>query len=222
VGQIERMRLLQDLAKPDPRHLGRSDLLASRYTELEGIHVDESVPDNVRQLFETAKNLSLYSWYVYRFHPVARLVAYTCLESALRQLVLRDASFPKNKLRNGRPVFKEMLKHAVEHGWLRNEGFEIARHLAGVRAKQLVTIGQIEEMTALGLERIESREPSAEEIAAELESSTYVHGLTESIPLIRNHLAHGGSFLDSGSVAILKIVAEALNQLYPIHKRSSV
>jgi hypothetical protein len=85
-----------------------------------------------------------------------------------------------------------------------------------------VTIGQIEEMTAFGLERMESREPTAEEIAAELESSTYVHGLTESIPSIRNHLAHGGSLLDSGSVAILKVVAEALNQLYPIHKGSSV
>lgn len=41
------------------------------------------VPVAVLQTFETAKNVSLYSWFVYRFHRVAELVVYSALEFAL-------------------------------------------------------------------------------------------------------------------------------------------
>jgi hypothetical protein len=215
MAEIERLRPLAEVFRPDVRHAERPDLLASLHGNLTSIRVNEFAPENVRQLFETAKNLSLYSWFVYRFHPIARLISYSCLEAALRPLVLNDSAFPREKRRNGRPGLKDMLEHAVARKWIRNEGFDNARHLASVRAKQLKIFAQLEEMISLSLERMETREPTAEEIAAALETSTYVQGLSSSIPLIRNHIAHGNSFLDGGSVAILRIVAEAINQLYP-------
>jgi hypothetical protein len=215
MGEIERMRALSDLTRPDPRHEGGEDLLASLHGTLTAVRLNNATPNDVLQLFETAKTLSLYSWFVYRFHPVARLVGYACLEAALRPLALNDPCFPANLRRGGRPALKDMLKHAVERNWLRNEGFDNARHIAGVRAKQKSILRQIEEMSALGLDQAQIQEPGTDEIAAELAASTYVQGLSESIPVVRNHLAHGGRFLDSGSVAILKVVAEAINQLYP-------
>jgi hypothetical protein len=33
--------------------------------------------------------------------------------------------------------------------------------------------------------------------------------------MIRNHLAHGHAFLDAGSVSVLRVVAEVINQLFP-------
>ena len=42
----------------------------------------------------------------------------------------------------------------------------------------------------------------------------YVIRLAESIPYIRNHIAHGGRLLDGGSVVTLRVVADTINQLF--------
>ena len=48
----------------------------------------------------------------------------------------------------------------------------------------------------------------------------YVIRIAESIPYIRNHIAHGGALLDPSSIATLCVIAEAINQLFeePIAK----
>jgi hypothetical protein len=45
--------------------------LAERYADVSQFELIQSVPLNVRVHFETAKNLYLYAWFVYRFYPVA-------------------------------------------------------------------------------------------------------------------------------------------------------
>ncbi len=39
------------------------------------LQITDRAPANVRQLFETAKNVALYTWFVFRFHQVNELVA---------------------------------------------------------------------------------------------------------------------------------------------------
>ena len=64
---------------------------------LDDIVLNDEVPDDVYQLFETAKNLSLYSWFMYRFHQVAELMSYTALEMALRHRYLLEHPNKKEK-----------------------------------------------------------------------------------------------------------------------------
>ena len=49
------------------------------------VSLHDSVPLEIRQHFETGRNICLYTWFVYRFHQVAELWIYACLEMALRK-----------------------------------------------------------------------------------------------------------------------------------------
>jgi hypothetical protein len=215
---IESVRHLTELLLPDPRHSHLGNLPEKQYARLAEIKLNEAAPQDVRQLFETAKNLSLYSWFVYRFHPVASFIAYSCLEAALRPLALADPTFPKQVRPNWFPKFGDMMNHAVSKGWLTNRGFDNARHMAKARARHRALIEQIQEMNAQGIDEMESREPTIEAIEAELATLPYARNLAKNIPDLRNVVAHGHRFLDGGSISVISLVAEAINQLYPAVK----
>jgi hypothetical protein len=79
------MKALSEIYKPDVRQANLVGDLSDIHAVLSQMVLHEEVPPNVRQLFETAKNVSLYSWFVYRFHQVAELVAFSALELALKE-----------------------------------------------------------------------------------------------------------------------------------------
>ncbi len=78
------LKHFSEIFEPDKRHRNSPVDIKSIHRILDGITLNNQVPNSVRQLFETAKNLSLYSWYVYRFHQVSETVAYSALELALK------------------------------------------------------------------------------------------------------------------------------------------
>ena len=78
----EKLRPAEYVCEPDPRNLTvvRIDLTngTSRDIELadhhEGISLcalHAGVPEDIVIQFETARNIYLYAWFVYRFYPVA-------------------------------------------------------------------------------------------------------------------------------------------------------
>src|SRR3990167_9584327 len=80
--------------KPDQRSEGfavlseddfRPKQLEDQYGAVTSLVLHDGVPEDIRIQFETSKNLYLYSWFVYRFYPVAQHHSYTCLELALRE-----------------------------------------------------------------------------------------------------------------------------------------
>ena len=77
------LKALEEILKPDPRRPHLVGTLAEEHADLATISLNDAVPVIVAQLFETAKNVSLYSWFVYRFHPVSESVAFSALELAL-------------------------------------------------------------------------------------------------------------------------------------------
>ena len=93
---MEKLKALDEVCQPDVRYRNRVDLdlttgavsettIQSIYRLIEPIHLSEKVPDDVRSHFEIAKNLALYSWFVYSFNVVAAMQAYSTLEMALKQ-----------------------------------------------------------------------------------------------------------------------------------------
>lgn len=86
--------------------------LSDRHSDIEAITLVSAVPKAIREHFDTARNLLLYSWFVYRFIPVAELHAFSSVEYALR-------------IKSGKPnsMLKELFKLAIEKKWIKDSGF---------------------------------------------------------------------------------------------------
>lgn len=93
---MEKLKSLEEVCQPDVRYRNRVDLdlttgeasettIQSLYSVIEPITLGEKVPYEVRSHFEIARNLALYSWFVYSFNVVAAMQAYASLELALKQ-----------------------------------------------------------------------------------------------------------------------------------------
>jgi len=72
--------------------------LDSVYDEVETIDLNSSAPESVRTHFEIARNLLVYSWFVYAFNIVAIMQALASLEMAVRQKTGDDKTVFKNLL----------------------------------------------------------------------------------------------------------------------------
>jgi len=208
---------LQDPLKPldrifgsDPRHRGSLSALEKLHGSLDEIRVHAGVPLHVRQLFETAKNLSLYSWFVFRFHPVAKLIGYASLERALKERAAREDAGHVDTVRK---TLHPLMDRAVEGGWLKSEQFEVVRRTARVQLRDEQTFRMIQS-GEIGEDGVESADITEAEVLERAAQMDYVIRIADSIPYIRNHIAHGGPLLDAGSVATLRVIAEAINQLF--------
>jgi hypothetical protein len=189
---------------------------------LSEITLDENVPIAVRQLFETAKNLSLYSWFVYRFHQVSEMVAFAAMEMALRERYLKEnppveesasESTEKTKKKSRNPSLGRLLQHARNENWIRNDRFSFSRDWAYRNAQEK----KMKETIASGiLDTVISApvaEPTEKEIEQEMEKLDIVDTLVTYAPQVRNDLAHGSTSLGRGSINGLLKAAEVINQI---------
>ena len=92
---MEQFKKLKEIFEPDPRselfqifdeELGdfREKEISDLHENLEQIELKDSVPEAIRNHFITSKHLVLYSWFVYRFIPVAEFHTIASLEFALK------------------------------------------------------------------------------------------------------------------------------------------
>jgi hypothetical protein len=204
------LKPLSEVTKPDPRHAQMVLELPEIHATLSEIVLSEHVPNNVRQLFETAKNVALYSWFVYRFHQVAELVAYSALELALKE---RAGITEWAEPRKGQPRgLGRLLELAGNNGWLRTDDFLFVREMAVERARDVQV--RLALQGAMSGDDIPVPEPTADEISAAMREIDYVQILIRTVPYLRNTLAHGSSTLSPRSIPTLKRVAETINLLF--------
>ena len=198
---MDTLKPLKEVTEPDERwaHFGYPDpvdfsfhpvSLAERNASIAAISLNPSVPEYIQEHFETAKNLLLYAWFVYRFIPVAQLHAYSTVEMALkeraRQVTLKTKSLAK------------LMEVAIERGWIHDEGF------SNIRRERELMEQECEWRRQFGLA------PTPEENDAQ----RYCKVLMDSIPFLRNDLAHGSKTLHPGGIGTLAICADLINQLF--------
>lgn len=81
---MEKLKPLEEVCQPDVGCRNRVDLehstgiitdtpVESFYRLIEPIQLNDNVPEEVRSHFESARNLALYSWFVYSFNVVAAM-----------------------------------------------------------------------------------------------------------------------------------------------------
>lgn len=135
---MERLKRLEDICQPDERNQHRVDIdhstgavtpttVESIYVLVEDIKLSAGVPDEVRSHFEVARNLAVYSWFVYSFHEVAVMQAMASLEMAARAKTgeaktpfknLLDKLFPGRELAPGLSLGKAVtyFRNELAHG----------------------------------------------------------------------------------------------------------
>ncbi len=110
----EHLRPTSYVCTPDPRNASfvtfdresgeMRSLEVSDYHRAVATHMlNKAVPEDITIHFDTARNLYLYAWFVYRFYPVAEHHALACLELALRE-------------RYEKEIPKKYYKHSVVSG----------------------------------------------------------------------------------------------------------
>lgn len=187
----------------------------AHYSAVAAITLHSGVSEDIVIQFETAKNIYLYAWFVYRFYPVAESQAYACLEFALRERLegeMIDAGWTEREFGF---TLRNYLTYAAKRGYVQNGDFEVWRMGVRMRARHRHFFETITEMERLGLTEMEVDE-SAIEVKEEDKASDYVGILLDSIPYMRNHYAHGSKTLRKGALVTFRIVSEIINKLWPI------
>lgn len=215
------LRDISSATHPDPRTsiLGSYEL-KEQWKEINEITLIESVPKSIKVQFETVRNLYLYSWFVYRFYPIAEHNAYICVEHALRLRFYNEipnkSKYRKNPKNSKYPSIiplKTLLEFAVKEGYIRNEGFSIWRHQVQMRANLRYNTEVIRRIREESLKEIIIDESDIK-ITNEDRNWDYVSILLKTIPFLRNAYAHGSNNLDNQVIGTIRIVSEIINQIY--------
>jgi hypothetical protein len=194
---MESLKQLSEVAEPDVRQkfFVALDLTngTTRPFTLEDFHraaasitLHPGVPDKVRENFETARHLIIYSWFYYPFNITAQLSAYITVEFALR-----------TRFKDRKNSFKHLLKKAVDAGLITDNGFTIAQR----RAKQIREYNEVLPPDLRAPEPALVRE--------------YSDALTKALPYLRNEIAHGTTMLHNHGASSVRLSAELINQLFP-------
>lgn len=220
------LKPLSGVLSADPRSDNQSvldilqpgeDALDEHHRAVAEISLTSSVPEDVNIQFETAKNLYLYAWFVYRFFPIAEHHALTCLEFGLRQ---RFPKLPKKYWdKPWMPTLRPLLRFAVDSQAIKNEGFRQWRDQVSVRAQQRYSLERQTYMREEGLSHLELDYSQA--IPNDEDNDwDYLSILLEVLPGIRNHYAHGSAYLHNQVLGTLELVSEILNQLFDVRGQS--
>lgn len=207
------LKQVEQIGSADTRNEFFNYTLEDIHGALSDITIHESAPSKVVVHFETAKNLSLYAWYVYRFHQIAEMTAYTALEMALREKYrYEEPGISEVKL--SKMTMKPLMDQAKKRDWITNEKFpslyDRAIHTARIeKAYEQSKKHDFEKSPSMPIE-----EPSESEISNVLERFDLASVVIENTHKMRNSLAHDLTKMAPDSLATISLVAEVINQLF--------
>lgn len=216
------LKPLKRIDEPDSRQLCfqtfdnetkdfRPTQIEDYYNRIAEYQLKSSVPEEVITQFETCKNIYLYAWYVYRFYPVSELYAFTCLEYALRYKYGDELAEQGENLKY--IGLKYLLKYSIYQGHINNEGFQVWRDAVKRKARYRYEDEKTNEMREKGLNEI-MLDYSEVEIKDIDKNWDYIEVLTDTLPNLRNHYAHGSTTLHNQVLGTIQIVSEIINQIY--------
>jgi hypothetical protein len=214
VSASDTLRSVAAATEPDAR-VGSGQTLADQHELIAVFVLNREVPHDIRVHFETAKNLFLYAWFVYRFYPVAKQHALATLEFALRErLALIDVDRYRKDAKP-RLTLYPLLQAAEKESLISNTGLRAYHRRAVQQARERVseTAGRL--LWAFEADSVEydldSAVPQDEDYAWDT-LKTY----QEVLPKIRNIYAHGSSNLTANVLGTFETVADLVNQLFPL------
>lgn len=206
----DKFKSFDQIYEPDIRHSffsiydsgeWRKITLEDLYKEISEFVLNPDVPEKIQINFDIAKNLMLYSWFVYRFMTAAELQAYGSLEMALR-IKLGYDNYKKQK------CISYLLKEAVNKYIINDKQIKKYQRIEENRKVFIQSQKNIFEVMV---------RPMPENFtSSSIDPQSYCKILCDTFPKLRNSLAHGNNSLDSNcSFLTLEICCDLINQLFP-------
>ncbi|MEO6273179.1 MAG: hypothetical protein ABIP34_08265 [Rhodoferax sp.] len=195
--------------KPDPRTQA-DETLEGHHQRIAQFQLLDTVPYAVRVHFETAKNVYLYAWFVYRFYPVAEQYALTTMEFALCERL--KPLFPQMFKRNRSPGLKVLIEKANVEGLISNKAFAACHRVALQKARERVSDEALRLLQEGDMESVEFDYDSARTEPGDFPDVLSVYA--ETLPYIRNMYAHGSSALHRTVLGIFETATDLVNGLY--------
>jgi hypothetical protein len=200
----EEFRRPDEISLPDPRmeHLvvpssggnWRQLELCDWHSAIERVRLNDYVPDDIWSHFETARNLALYSWFVYRFQSAAEMQALASLEFALRERCRREGDA-------GPLLLGRLFRHAIDQRWFRAECLSAFRDLQERRKGAWEARAHASVVDDQGV--------------WQMEPGAFLEQVRADLIALRNEWAHGSDMLKGQSIMTLKLCGELINQLFP-------
>jgi hypothetical protein len=195
--------------EPDPRMQHQS--LQDRCQVINSFSLAPYIPQSIQIHFETAKNLYLYAWFVYRFHMVAEQHAFSTLELALRERLIEIGAI--NRENDRLPGLSGMLKIARSNDLVSNERLTGRNDWAMRIARNRYKHNEMGRMIEDGISQLVIDESLA--VPTEEESNfDWISHFIEHLPVQRNSHAHGTTSLYPNVLWSFEIVTELINQLF--------
>lgn len=185
--------------------------LADWHAEISHFELTREVPQDVRIHFENARNLYLYSWFVYRFHAVAEEHAIGSLEYALRLRLINGELVSQAKA--NRIGLADLLTHANKNKLIKNKSIKSRVRWATEMARRRYSLLQMEAMNCAGVTEMVFDDSHVVPTDADLEYD-WISEFIEVLPKIRNDYAHGSQTLRSNVLRTFDIVCDLINQLF--------
>lgn len=219
---LEGLRPAKHTCEPDPRNTmfvridgtngtSRPIELGDHHELISGYVLHAGVPREIVLQFETARNVYLYAWFVYRFYPVGEHQCLACLELALRERLKEEIR--TGKVKGKRPSLRLLLKYAVDNGLVRNEGFSAWQNRGEINSRARVEMETLREASEKNLTEWTIDESDIQITAEDLDWD-YVKMLPDLLPMLRNDYAHGSTDPHNWSLRSFQIVSEIINQLW--------
>lgn len=234
-GPDDGLRELHELAMPDVRmhHLAvregltiRSLEQRDRHESIAELQLNERVPDEITVHYDTARNVYLYAWHVYRFHVVAEQQVLASLEMAFRLALHRrglvdergaavaQPGLPSTGNRRSRPLgLSRLMAMAVSAGLITNECITRREQWAHRLAEQRQSIEHIKFMERNQIDQMVLPDTPAVPNEEEREFD-WLTQFAESLPELRNEYAHGSQMLHANVLRTFQIVCDMINQLW--------
>ncbi len=210
VDQVDSLKALEEVFNADPRNEQYD--IQEWHRNLAEISLNRNTPIEVKQLFENAKNIALYTYFSYRLHQSAETIAYSALEQALKFKFEQEQNRINFKKKPKR--LEQYMDIALEQGWITDEGYESSRNIAIGRVEQRKILEIIESQKLKEGIDIPVPEASEVEIVEEMKTMRVAEHRLHAGRHVRNYLAHGNGGLAPTSFGTLRCIAEEINQLF--------
>jgi hypothetical protein len=208
---MEELKPLDQIFKPDPRQelfvkVDRETgaitpiTVEDLHANVEDIRLRDSVPESVRSQFNVARNLFVYSWFVYGFGPASELYAFGALENALKERGRQEGMAPDDRKCRVKGL-KAWLHCAIKHNWVQDKPIKhYQRNLASREESQ-------QSAEAMGF--------PVDKTGLKPGPQDYCKLLADTFPYLRNSMAHGHGMLWPPGTLTLELCADLINQLFP-------
>lgn len=199
--------------EPDPRSALIFHELARQHAYVAEFPLNDTVPKAIRTHYDTARNLYVYAWFVFRFFPVAENYAFVTLEFALRERLGLSINGLELDPDAWKPSLAKLLKRAIADGLLKNEKFAARGRWAIERALNRYR-AELSEATIRSLGQAIPYDESSVVPTSEDLNHDWLSGFIAAIPRLRNNYSHGSSTLRHPVLWTFDVVSEIINQLF--------